>query len=96
VPDEVDRWTPASVRTPRAVDLLDDLAAFVATFPAWCGPDGLPRSWRHYVYGCRYLSRVHLRSQLAAAESARMSQAVKEDYVSWATDVRQQLEVPRG
>ena len=56
------------------VDLLDGLATFVHTLPAWCGPDGLPLSWAHYVYGLRYTGRLAARELLRSAQAARIAQ----------------------
>lgn len=69
---------------------------FAAEFPAWTGPDGLPLSWRHYVYGVAHLARRHLRATLAIAEGVRMGGAVKDDFESFARDVSRMTEVPRN
>lgn len=54
--------------------------------PSWCGPDGLPRSWRHYQHGLAYLGRAHIRQLLLHAEAARLAGAVAEDYQVWHRD----------
>lgn len=59
---------------------MDDLADFCRRLPAWCGPDGLPRSWRHYVYGRRHLARANARRRLGSAASTRLGQATREGY----------------
>jgi hypothetical protein len=65
---------------------MDDLATFVHQLPTWCGPDGLPRSWRHYCHGMAYLARAHHRRQLEAAEAARMGAADADSFGTWHRD----------
>jgi hypothetical protein len=60
-----------------------ELAAFVHALPAWCGRDGLPLSWQHYVLGTKALARQKVEERLHAAEAARMAQATMEDWQSW-------------
>jgi len=68
---------------------------FAAALPAWCGADGLPLSYRHWVYGLAYLGRAALRDELAAARAARMAQQSKDDFGEWVRDVQRLTEVPR-
>lgn len=68
---------------------------FVARFPSWCGTDGLPRSWRHYVHGMAWIGRQFQRDQIASAQAARMATTTKDDFESWQRDVGRATGVPR-
>lgn len=68
---------------------------FAASFPAWCGADGLPLSWRHYVHGLAWIARQFQRDQLAHAEAIRMAGTTKDDYEAWSNDVNRMIRVPR-
>jgi hypothetical protein len=68
---------------------------FAAALPAWCGSDGLPLSYRHFVYGLAFLGRHQLRDQLAAAQAFRVAQFPADDFVEWQGDLVRLTEVPR-
>lgn len=68
---------------------------FAAALPAWCGADGLPLSYRHFVYGLAYLGRHTLRDQLAHAQATRLAQLPKDDFNEYVSDVNRLTEVPR-
>lgn len=68
------------------------MAAFCHQLPAWCGPDGFPRSWRLYQYGLAYLGRAHLRQQLAHAEAHRLGGATEDSYTQWHRSIGRRLE----
>jgi hypothetical protein len=71
------------------------MAAFALQLPAWCGPDGLPLSWRHGVYGMGHLARAHVRRQHEVAEAVRMGQNMNaEDWSTYQSTVRRTTEVP--
>lgn len=55
------------------------------------GSDGFPLSWRHYVYGLRYLGRAHVRHQLTTAEAVRLGGAARDDYTAWRGDMNRIL-----
>lgn len=66
---------------------MDQLATFVSDMPAWTGPDGLPLSWRHFLYGLRVLSRKSARQILDIASGVRGGMAVEDDYAGWRQDL---------
>lgn len=68
------------------------MATFCHRLPAWCGPDGLPLSWRHFQYGLAYLGRDHLRWQLGLAQAGRLAQADTEGFRSWTQDLNRMLQ----
>lgn len=45
--------------------------------------DGVPRSWRHFVYGSAHLARAHARASLRAAAAAGVPYMKKEDAEAW-------------
>lgn len=69
--------------------------SFAGQFPAWCGADGLPLSWRHYVHGMAWLGRQYQRDQLADAQAIRMAATTKEDFEVWTRDVDRTTGIPR-
>jgi len=69
--------------------LIDDLAAFVRLMPAWVGGDGLPLSWRHYVYAMGHINRAHKQHLLDSAAFTRAAGFAKNDYVDWRNKVEE-------
>lgn len=69
---------------------------FATHFPAWCGPDGKPRSYRHFRHGMAHLHRAHLRRSLERAEAHRMGNATSDDFDRFSRDVQTMTEVPRN
>ena len=65
-----------------------------SALPAWCGPDGLPLSYRHFVYGLQFVGRTHLRDQLARAQAFRAGQQGNEEFRSWQSDLIRVTEAP--
>lgn len=63
------------------------MSTFCLQFPAWCGDDGMPRSWRHYQYGLAALGRKHTRDEIQMAEAARAAAAEQKDYRDWRRDL---------
>lgn len=61
---------------------------FALEFPAWCGPDGTPLSWRHFQYGLLALGRRHIRQEIAMAEAMRAAQADREGFRDWWRDLQ--------
>lgn len=60
---------------------------FAYALPAWCGPDGLPLSWRHFVYGLQFIGRQWVREEVRAAQASRMgAQVADEGFRSWRAD----------
>lgn len=68
---------------------------FAASFPAWCGPDGRPLSYRHFVNGMAHLGRAHLRDSLKLAEAVRVGGATKTDFDDYSRTIARMTEVPR-
>ena len=66
---------------------MDELTTFCHAFPSWVGSDGLPLSWRHFRYGMAHLARDEARRTLQAATSARISQADRQDFSQWRSDM---------
>lgn len=52
-----------------------------------CDEYGLPKWYRHYVYGLAWLGREQLRDQLQVAQAGRMARSTKDDYQTWQRDV---------
>lgn len=71
---------------PQRLDFMDGLAGFARAFPGWLGPDGMPRSWAHYVYGSRHLARGHARFQVLTAIPHRVAGAVQRDWELWVNE----------
>lgn len=95
-PDEVRRPSPADVGPPSPTDLIDDVATFARYAPpSWVGADGLPRSWRHWVYGSAWIAREFTRGQLRDAQAQRMAGLAKADWESWQRDIDMVTGVPR-
>lgn len=63
--------------------MLDDLAEFAARLPAWCGPDGLPLSWRHWVIGMPYLTRARMRDRLDTFTATAAASASEQAAQRW-------------
>lgn len=61
--------------------------------PALCGPDGLPRSWRHFVYARQYLARHHARETLLMAQATRIANTTGAD---WRTAVQSLVRYAEG
>ncbi len=51
------------------------LCDFAAKLPALM-KDGVPLSWRHYVYGCAYLGRERAREALRTAGAVGIAQSI--------------------
>lgn len=85
VPDQAPN-PPATVQV--TLDFMDAFVDFVREFPAWVGPDGFPRSWAAYVYGCRNLHRSRAREDLRAAMAARAAGADVKDFKQWNNELR--------
>jgi hypothetical protein len=62
---------------------MDQAIIFAAELPTWTGPDGLPRSWRHFVHGMAGIDRRATRHMLDSAASARAGGATEEGYADW-------------
>lgn len=69
--------------------MMDQAAEFAAALPAWTGSDGLPMSWRHFIYGMGHLSRSHHRSILSGAAATRGGMATEESYAGWRSTLEQ-------
>lgn len=50
-----------------------------------CDAYGVPRYWRHYVYGLAWLGREHLREQLQTAQALRLANT-RDEFVDWQRD----------
>ena len=87
IPDQSAPPKPATRQV--TVDLMDVLAEFARDFPAWVGADGFPRSWAHYLYGLRHMSRAVAREDLRHSAAARASQYETKDYNEFAREMRQ-------
>lgn len=88
-PDDAPARAPAAAQDDaRAPDLLDLLTeACTAGFPAaWYDADGLPRTWRHFVYMGRHTARGAARSQIRAATAAGVPHLTAEDAKDWWRD----------
>lgn len=77
MPDDVERKLPRQPlgAPPVTVDTIDELTTFVRHFPQWCGEDGFPLSWRHYVYGLSALGRDNARKAIDLFRIYNISQA---------------------
>jgi len=62
---------------------MDQAATFAHMLPKWTGSDGLPLSWRHFVYGMSFIDRMSVRSILDTSAATRAGSAVEEDYAKW-------------
>jgi hypothetical protein len=56
--------------------------------PHYCGPNGKPRSWRHYVYAIYYIQREELRQTVRDAQASRWANADEKEYADWRRDMR--------
>lgn len=65
--------------------MLDDLLTFAERFPTWVGTDGLPLSYRHYVYGSAHLGRADVWRMLRDAQA--FHSAASSDYENWRKDM---------
>lgn len=65
------------------MDFADALAEFTVHLPAWCGPDGLPRSWWHYVVGLRHIRRIRPRNRLDMAQATGAANATEKAHAEW-------------
>lgn len=74
------------------------MAEFADRLPGWCDrATGLPLSWRHFVYGQRYLGRAFMREQLQHADAARIAHhASGEEYTTWLRDGKLMTTPPEG
>lgn len=89
MPDEV-RRTVINDGTPRpASDARFDLVYFAQGLPHWCGVDGLPLSWGHYVIGVYALGQLDERRKIAMFDAMTMAQAIDENVRrTWIESVR--------
>ena len=62
---------------------------FVREVPAWCGVDGLPLSWRHFVFGMGVIQREKARTTLTHHWAVGMTQAERSARESWLSRMRQ-------
>jgi hypothetical protein len=63
--------------------------------PILFGADGWPRSYRHYLYGLRYLGLAHMRDQMKLAEAMRHAwDGDKENYTRWLDELKLYTLVP--
>lgn len=89
MPETIRRPVPLDPGTPHEADAKLDAVYFARELPQWCGPDGLPRSWRHYAIGIVALSQLDERRKLATFDATLMAQAVDADSRrKWLDDVR--------
>jgi hypothetical protein len=62
---------------------------FARELPAYCGPDGLPLSWQHFMAGYDELTKLFARDKLRAADAnaaARIGDQAK--WEAWVHDQR--------
>lgn len=85
VPDEAPRTSVPSLNRV-TVDFMDAAANFARELPAWCGADGLPRSWAHYLYGLRHLERARARIDLRSAVAARAAKTDARNFREYLAD----------
>lgn len=78
MPDDVRRPQPVSEDgRDLPLDHLDALCDFAREFPAWM-KDGVPLSWRHFVYGFAFLARARARDAIRSASAGAIVQAAKD------------------
>jgi len=68
---------------------MDQAATFAHALPIWTGKDGLPLSWRHFVYGMRFIDRLSVRSILDMGAASRAGGAIEDDYANWRRSLAQ-------
>jgi hypothetical protein len=83
-----DQGVVAPDEGPVTIDYMDITAHFARELPAWCGPDGLPLSWKHYQYGLRHLRRASARETIRQATAVRAAGADAKDYRDFESAVR--------
>lgn len=76
--------------------MLDELAEFTAVLPAWCGPDGYPRSWRHYLAGRDYVIRARMRTRFDLALASSVAWAKEDAHRRWMDDTARAAGWARG
>lgn len=80
VPDDA----PSGRRGPlKPLNFSIAMAAVCERLPTWTGPDGLPRSWGHFVVGLRYVAHEQARESLTFGAAARMAQAERDSWAEW-------------
>jgi hypothetical protein len=79
----------------KAVDLADELAAFVRAYPQWTVPPwafwrrdrGMPVSWQHFSIGQRHLGLAYNREMLRTADAVAVGTSPPECRSKWAVDI---------
>lgn len=56
--------------------------------PAWCGTDGMPLSWRHFIYGSSHIRRSQAQEELRILNATRNGQADKDNFETIQTALR--------
>lgn len=57
-------------------------AEFARVMPGWCR-DGVPLSWRHFVYGLAHIYREQARASLRMASASGIVYAAKNAAKDW-------------
>jgi hypothetical protein len=81
-PDEFPRRRLDRDGDGRDSDLIDLLAEFVRTFPAWC-EGGKPMNWRVFMYGVQHIGRARAREKLRMADVQAIASAEERDRKRW-------------
>lgn len=67
---------------------------FALELPAWCGPDGFPLSYRHFVHGMAAIGRAALLETLARAQADRIGRYSQTAFGEYQRDTLRTTEVP--
>lgn len=67
---------------------------YALAFPAWCGPDGFPLSYRHFVHGMAAIGRATVLETLARAQAVRIGHYPQNDFAEYQRDTHRMIEVP--
>lgn len=63
--------------------MLDQVAEFAQRLPAWVGSDGFPLSYRHFIYGMKWIARNYARESIRIVEATSAAQYDKSAYADW-------------
>jgi hypothetical protein len=60
--------------------MLDQVAEFAQQMPAWTGKDGFPLTYKHFIYGMKWIKRSYARQNLRMLGAVQAHIATKEEY----------------
>lgn len=70
----------------RQPDALRQFIEYVDHFrgaPGWIGADGMPASWRHFVYGMEHINRKYAQQSLQLERATFIANAHEDDRANW-------------